>query len=121
VWDAGQEVVRVLKSQHALFPTLLVSFKLLQNLVQRRGFASPLVSSPGVIALTGRLTRAVTALMMGRLPHIPHIDVPGPVLELADLSHIYPAPVVSYFDLVVRADSDSLSAFLQHHLFAGAN
>src|SRR2546427_7181461 len=45
----------------------------------------------------------------------------SPVLELADLPNIHPAPVVPYFDLVVRADSDPLSAFLQHDLFAGAN
>ena len=99
----------------------LVSFKLLKDLIKRRCFASPLVSSPGVIALTGGLTWAVMAITMGRLPHIPHVDVPCPVLELADLSNIHPAPVVPDFDLIVRAYPDPLATLLQYDLFAGAN
>ena len=41
---------------------------------------------------------------MGRLPHIPDVDVPRAVLELADLSNVHPAPIVAnlHFILVFR-------------------
>src|SRR6266566_733652 len=57
----------------------------------------------------------------GWLPDIPHIDIPHAVLELADLPHIYPAPGLPDFDLVIGPDPDPLSTFLQHHMFSWAN
>src|SRR5919108_3906657 len=44
------------------------------------------LSSPGVIG---------PRPLMGRLPHILDVDIPRAVLELADLSNVYPAPIVT--------------------------
>src|SRR2546425_9381405 len=44
------------------------------------------LSSPGVIG---------PRPIMSRLPHIPHVDIPRAVLELADLSNVHPAPIVA--------------------------
>jgi hypothetical protein len=46
---------------------------------------------------------------MRRTPDISYPDVPYTVLELAHLSNIHPAPVLSHFDLVVRTDLDPLA------------
>ena len=48
---------------------------------------------------------------MGGCPDIPHVDMPHAVLELADLPHIHPAPVLPDFDLVIGPDPDPLSTF----------
>src|SRR5712691_9389813 len=46
---------------------------------------------------------------MRRTPDIAYSDVPYTVLKLTHLSNIHPAPVLSYFDLVVRTDLDPLA------------
>src|SRR5262245_18916929 len=55
---------------------------------------------------------------MGRLPHIPDVDIPRAVLELADLPDVYPAPIVPNLHFVVRAYSDRSSGLPQHHPFS---
>src|SRR5712691_8317425 len=55
---------------------------------------------------------------MGRLPHIPHVDIPRAVLELADLSNVHPAPVFANLDFVVWTDPDRSPRLSQQRLFA---
>jgi len=50
---------------------------------------------------------------MGRTPDIAYSDVPNTVLKFTHLAHIHPAPVIPYFDLVVRTDFDPLALHLK--------
>src|SRR5262249_22092127 len=59
-----------------------------------------------------------TCPVMSRLPQIPHVDIPGAVLELADLPNVHPAPIVANFNFVGRADPDRSSRFPQQHPFS---
>src|SRR5207249_2884071 len=105
----GRSFLRVLRAiPSALPPSPGTLLQLFQNLVQWGGLASrgvrfsrgaltsPFVIASSVIGVPG-------AIPMGRLPHIPHGDIPRAVLELADLCNIHPAPVFADFDLIVRA------------------
>src|SRR5262245_40633598 len=58
---------------------------------------------------------------MGRLPHIPDVDIPRAVLELADLSDVHPAPIFPDLDFVVRAYPDRSSCLPQHRPFSRSN
>jgi hypothetical protein len=50
---------------------------------------------------------------MGRTPDIPDTHIPDPVLELPDMAHIHPAPVLAHLDLVVRPHFDPTAPLLK--------
>src|SRR5207245_7250813 len=52
------------------------------------------------------------------LPHIPDVDIPCAVLELADLANVHPAPIFSNLNFVVRAYPDWSSRLPQHRPFS---
>src|SRR5438094_9938437 len=43
---------------------------------------------------------------MGRTPDIPDAHIPDTVLELPNVAHIHPAPIVADLDLVMGTDFD---------------
>src|SRR5438552_16990918 len=96
----GRSFLRVLRARNSsLPPSPCTLLQLFQNLVQwgwlaSRGvrFSRGDLDSPFIIASS--VIRVYRAIHMGRLPYLTHVDIPGPVLELADLPNIHPAPVV---------------------------
>ena len=105
IHNTGQAMAQGAQSQRCrdnfLTPT---SFTILYNLPQKQ--------EEEIVLMASRL---------GRLPHLTHIDRPHTVLELADLSDFHSARVLPQFDLVVWADIDPFSAFLQNDICFWAN
>src|SRR5262249_5517572 len=65
-------------------------------------------------------TVALASAMRGT-PNIPDAHIPRPVVELPDLPDIDPAPVFTYFNLIVRTDSDAPPALLKGGELSGAD
>ena len=50
---------------------------------------------------------------MGGTPDIPDANIPDTVLELPDVAHIHPAPIVADLDLVMGTDFDPTATLLK--------
>src|SRR5437867_72408 len=54
-------------------------------------------------------------------PDVPNSHIPGTVVKLPHLAHIYPAPVFTYFDLIVWTNLDPPATLLKGADFSGGD